>query len=156
MTMPPIALCSASGLSTFTGDDLGPRAGCLTPSAAPTMRRAGSPTFGGEGSTAGIPDGVGGEDEVPLGLESERDELMSELSVGWDGIDGSVGDGPRPGSKLLFEFEGGELPFFHAGGLAPPEEGFALSARLWVCAGGPLGMEMDCLLFGPPRRLLTV
>jgi len=57
---------------------------------------------------ATIAGSVGG---VPVrATPSPKDELMSELSVGWDGRDGSVGEGSRP---LVCRFGGIDTVLFN-------------------------------------------
>lgn len=77
---------------------LGPKLGCLTPSAAPNILFPGSPILGPPipsgcklvATIAGSAGGVPSRETV-----SPNEEVMSELSVGWDGSDGSVGEGSR-------------------------------------------------------------
>jgi hypothetical protein len=106
-TSPPIALCICS--MPLADERVpppptirGPSPGCLTPSAAPSIRFPGSPILGAN-DTSGccawcrLEVKIAGSDAriFALVVDSPKDELMSAFKVGWEGRLGSVGEGSR-------------------------------------------------------------
>lgn len=89
---PPMARCtSLSAWSAPLPSPLaptlrGPRPGCLTPNAAPSILLPGSPILGGPSACI---------DELSsVGVDTA--DWMRSFNVGWEGRFGSVGDGSRP------------------------------------------------------------